>query len=478
MKEGYRFLGEYIRQVDIRNKEGKKENLLGVSVQKQFIQSIANTVGTDFTKYKVVKKGQFTYIPDTSRRGDKIAIALLEDYEEGLVSNVYTVFEVIDTEKLLPEYLMLWFSRPEFDRYARFKSHGSVREVMDWEEMCKVELPVPDIEKQRKIVKAYKTITDRIALKQKINDNLEETAQSLFQEQFAAFYNENELPDGYSIATLDSLCSIKGGKRLPADGELLDTPTAHPYIRVRDLGSNRYVCLTNQFQYIDEETHSAISRYIVNTKGDAPDIEQMNARVRKMLEGAIQSDGIEELFETGKHISVDIFSDEYMDKINAIQLPNTKIKILQRLLSQAIDEFKKVNKIMGVEFADRLKKVVDEYNNRRRDEAYANEVLDDVAEQLAQLLSELKTEKNSFKNMGIDYEEKAFYDILKAVSKKFEFEYPDDKMIELSKRIKLIVDDKSRYTDWSARDDIIHCRTPGMKNADIPYISSQVLCIF
>ena len=265
MKEGYRFLGEYIRQVDIRNKEGKKENLLGVSVQTQFIQSIANTVGTDFTKYKVVKKGQFTYIPDTSRRGDKIAIALLEDYEEGLVSNVYTVFEVIDTEKLLPEYLMLWFSRPEFDRYARFKSHGSVREVMDWEEMCKVELPVPDIEKQRKIVKAYKTITDRIALKQKINDNLEATAQSLFQEQFAAFYNENELPDGYSIATLDSLCSIKGGKRLPADGELLDTPTAHPYIRVRDLGSNRYVCLTNQFQYIDEETHSAISRYIVNT---------------------------------------------------------------------------------------------------------------------------------------------------------------------------------------------------------------------
>lgn len=112
---------------------------------------------------------------------------MLEDYEEGLVSNVYTVFEVIDTEKLLPEYLMLWFSRPEFDRYARFKSHGSVREVMDWEEMCKVELPVPDIEKQRKIVKAYKTITDRIALKQKINDNLEETAQSLFQEQFAAF---------------------------------------------------------------------------------------------------------------------------------------------------------------------------------------------------------------------------------------------------------------------------------------------------
>ena len=180
----------------------------------------------------------------------------------------------------------------------------------------------------------------------------------------------------------------------------------------------------------------------------------MNARVREMLEGAIQSDGIEELFESGKHIAVDIFSDEYMDKINAIQLPNTKIKILQRLLSQAIDEFKKVNKIMGVEFADRLKKVVDEYNNRRRDEAYANEVLDDVAEQLAQLLEELKKEKNSFQSMGIDYEEKAFYDILKAVSKKYEFEYPDDKMVELAKRIKIIVDDKSKYTDWATREDI------------------------
>ena len=190
------------------------------------------------------------------------------------------------------------------------------------------------------------------------------------------------------------------------------------------------------------------------TRGDAPDIAQMNARVRELLEGAIQSDGIEELFETGKHISVDIFSDEYMDKINAIQLPNTKIKILQRLLTQAIDEFKKVNKIMGIEFADRLKHVIDEYNNRRRDEAYANEVLDDVAEQLARLLEELKGEKESFKKMGIDFEEKAFYDILKAVAKKYEFEYPDDKMIELSKRIKLIVDDKSKYTDWSTREDI------------------------
>ena len=186
MKEGYRLLGDFIRQVDVRNTDGKEENLLGVSVQKMFIPSIANTVGTDFTKYKVVKRGQFTYIPDTSRRGDKIGIALLTDYDEGLVSNIYTVFEVKDENELLPEYLMLWFSRPEFDRYARFKSHGSVREIMDWDEMCKVKLPVPSIEKQRSIVKAYNTITDRIELKRKINDNLEATGLAIFKEKFSS----------------------------------------------------------------------------------------------------------------------------------------------------------------------------------------------------------------------------------------------------------------------------------------------------
>lgn len=190
------------------------------------------------------------------------------------------------------------------------------------------------------------------------------------------------------------------------------------------------------------------------TKGDAPDTSQMNAKVRKLLDEAIQSDGIEELFETGKHINIDIFSDEYMARIEKIPMPNTKIKALQRLLSYAIEEFKKVNKIKSIEFAERMKAVVEIYNNRRKDEAFANEVLDDVANQLADLIQELKTERNSFKNIGIDYEEKAFYDILFAVSKKYEFEYPNDKMIALSKEIRVVVDDKAKYTDWSTREDI------------------------
>ena len=184
MKTEYRKLGEYIRLVDVRNTDLKVNHLLGVSVEKCFIESIANTIGTDFSKYKIVKKRQFTYIPDTSRRGDKIGIALLTDYDEGLVSNIYTVFEVIDTSKLLPEYLMLWFSRPEFDRYARYKSHGSVREIFDWDEMCRVELPIPAIEVQQKIVDAYNAITKRIQIKQKINEKLEKTAQCLFEKMF------------------------------------------------------------------------------------------------------------------------------------------------------------------------------------------------------------------------------------------------------------------------------------------------------
>ena len=253
MKSNYKQLGQFIRQVDVRNSEGKEENLLGVSVQKQFIQSIANTVGTDFTKYKVVKKGQFTYIPDTSRRGDKIAIALLEDYEEGLVSNVYTVFEIIDEKQLIPEYLMLWFSRPEFDRYARFKSHGSVREIFDWNELCMVELPVPDIEKQRKIVKAYKTITDRIALKQKINDNLEEAASAIFKSYFVTFehYGGN-MPQNWKQATIGDVVSVSRGAS-PRPIQDYISQSGMPWVKISDASSSVSKYLFKTAEYIIPE---------------------------------------------------------------------------------------------------------------------------------------------------------------------------------------------------------------------------------
>ena len=171
MKEGYRLLGDFIQPVDERNRDLKVDYLLGVSISKQFIPSIANIVGTDLSSYKIVRTGQFAYGPVTSRNGEKISIALLRD-KDCIISSSYTVFEVVNKNALDPEYLMLWFSRPEFDRYARYMSHGSVREIFDWDELCKVELPVPSIDKQRSTVKAYQTITERIELKRRINDNL------------------------------------------------------------------------------------------------------------------------------------------------------------------------------------------------------------------------------------------------------------------------------------------------------------------
>lgn len=190
MREGYDVLGKYISLVDERNRELSITNLLGVSIEKRFIPSIANIVGTDLSSYKIVRTGQFAYGPVTSRNGEKISIALLSG-EDCIISSSYTVFEIKDKNHLDAEYLMLWFSRPEFDRYARYRSHGSVREIFDWEEMCSVELPVPEISKQKEIVKAYRAITDRIELKRKINDNLEAQLSGVYHRFFDASGNSD-----------------------------------------------------------------------------------------------------------------------------------------------------------------------------------------------------------------------------------------------------------------------------------------------
>jgi restriction endonuclease S subunit len=211
MRTDYKVLGNYIRLVDKRNRDLSITNLLGVSIEKRFIPSIANIIGTDLSSYKVVQTGQFAYGPVTSRNGEKISIAYL-DGEDCIISSSYTVFEVIDKNKLDPEYLMLWFSRPEFDRYARYKSHGSVREIFDWDELCMVELPVPDIEEQRNVVKAYKTITDRIALKKQINDNLTTQCSVDYARMLNGYTTESEeLPDGWTKGSIGSYCDVKSG---------------------------------------------------------------------------------------------------------------------------------------------------------------------------------------------------------------------------------------------------------------------------
>ena len=199
-------LGDYIRPVDVRNRDLKVTRLLGVSITKEFMPSIANIVGTDLSAYKVVTKGQFAYGPVTSRNGDKISVALLDGYDDAIISQAYTVFEVVDTNALNPEYLMMWFRRPEFDRYARFHSHGSAREVFDWEEMCEVQVPVPAIEKQREIVAEYNTLATRIETNKKLIATLEQTAQTLYRHTFVDNIDPNNLPQGWRMGTVGEFC--------------------------------------------------------------------------------------------------------------------------------------------------------------------------------------------------------------------------------------------------------------------------------
>ena len=215
MKAEYRRLGDYIRQVDVRNKEQKVDLLLGLSIEKKFIPSIANTIGTDMSSYKIVEPMQFAYVPVTSRNGDKITIALYKGGEKAIISQAYTVFEVTDTDTLMQDYLMLWFLRPEFDRYARFKSHGSAREVFDWDEMCNVMLPVPPIEEQRRIVEQYQTVERRIKNNERLIALLEDTAQTIFRHRFVENIDPNNLPEGWRMGTVGELFELQRGYDLP-----------------------------------------------------------------------------------------------------------------------------------------------------------------------------------------------------------------------------------------------------------------------
>jgi type I restriction enzyme R subunit len=192
------------------------------------------------------------------------------------------------------------------------------------------------------------------------------------------------------------------------------------------------------------------------TKGNAPDTAQMNARVREMIKDALQSDGVEEIFKLGddKQAEIDIFDDDYLAKIEKIKLPNTKIKLLQQLLTKAIEDFKKTNKVKGVDFSEKFKKLVEKYNERNEQDVLRSEVLDEFTDEIIDLYHALKKERESYADLGIDFEEKAFYDILKELMRRYDFNYPDERLLLLAQEVKKVVDDKAKYTDWSQRDDI------------------------
>ncbi|MGV1021226.1 type I restriction endonuclease subunit R [Empedobacter falsenii] len=193
------------------------------------------------------------------------------------------------------------------------------------------------------------------------------------------------------------------------------------------------------------------------TKGEAPDTAQMNAKVAKLVEEAIISEGVEEIFklDDNKANAIDLFNDKFIEKISNLELPNTKIKILERLLKQTITDFKKVNKVKGQDFSERLQSIINRYNERSEGDILDYEGIQfDTAEQMLDLIIKLRVEMDSFQDLGIDYEEKAFYDILDMICKQYGFEFDNDKMLELAREIKIIVENTAKYPDWSDRDDI------------------------
>lgn len=234
MKSNYKTLGHYIQPVVGRNIDLGDLPLMGLSIQKKFIPSIANTIGTDMTTYRIIERNQFAFGPVTSRNGDKITIALFDDYERALISQAYFPFEVKDANELDPEYLMMWFRRSEFDRYARFKSHGSAREIFDWEEMCNVTLPIPSITKQREIVKEYNVIQNRIALNQQMIQRLEETAQTIYKQWFVKAIDLENLPEGWKLKSIyDTTSFINGAAFKEIDFEF--NKVGLPVIKIAEL---------------------------------------------------------------------------------------------------------------------------------------------------------------------------------------------------------------------------------------------------
>ena len=216
MKSNFDILGNHIRLIDTRNRESITDRVLGINIDKFFMPSVANVIGTDLSKYKLITKGKFACNPMHVGRDERLPVALYDEEEPAIVSPAYFMFEVIDNSILNEDYLMMWFRRPEFDRICWLHTDGSVRGGITWDDICRLELPIPPIEKQLEIVNSYKAITERIVLKQKINDNLEATLSALYKE-FFTITSSDELPFGWRVAPFSDIAAITMGQSPQGD---------------------------------------------------------------------------------------------------------------------------------------------------------------------------------------------------------------------------------------------------------------------
>ena len=216
-KVEYKRLGDYIREVNVRNRELKVTNLLGVNLSKQFFPSIANIIGTDLSKYKIIEKGQFGCKFMSVGRDGILPISLMQDDKPAIISSAYYVFEIKDQNVLLPDYLMMWLRRPEFDRQLWFYSGGDVRGGVNYDDFCEMPIAVPSITRQREIVSEYETLSNRIRLNNQMIQNLEATAQALYRKTFVENIDKENLPEGWKMGTLGEVANIKAGGDKPHD---------------------------------------------------------------------------------------------------------------------------------------------------------------------------------------------------------------------------------------------------------------------
>jgi type I restriction enzyme S subunit len=237
-------LGDYIREVNVRNKDLKVTNLLGLSMSKQFRPSTSNIVGVDLSNYKVVRNNVFAFDPMSVIRVHKVPIALNDTDFPIIVSPAYITFECIDVEKLDPKYLMMWFQRTEFDRYADFKSDAAVRGGYDWKELCETLIIIPSIEQQREIVSEYETISKRIKLNEQIIKNLEATAQTLYHKMFVEGIDKENLPEGWRIGKFTEVVKISGGGT-PDTSEIMYWNGNIPFFTPAD-STNAYYCIKTE----------------------------------------------------------------------------------------------------------------------------------------------------------------------------------------------------------------------------------------
>ena len=214
----YKRLGDYIREVNVRNRDLKVAKLVGLTIDKKFIPSVANVIGTDLSNYKVIRREQFACSLMQVSRDEKMPVAMFEE-DEAIMSPAYPMFEVTDKTVLLPQYLMMWFSRKEFDRQASFYAVGGVRGSLTWEDFCNMQIPIPSITRQREIVSEYETLTNRIRLNEQMIEHLESTAQALYRKMFVDSIDKENLPEGWRIGTLGELCSKIGSGATPKGGK-------------------------------------------------------------------------------------------------------------------------------------------------------------------------------------------------------------------------------------------------------------------